>query len=589
MADDSGYWQRLTTRRLARRSLIQAGGLTGAAALLAACGGSNNSTSNNAAATAASAAATRAGTPAAAGSGSTPGATAAGSPRAGVAAAIPTPGKLGGVLREADNTQTPHYSPFHPGADPSYINTWRRSYGYYDHLWNFKTFATSTDPKDLLALELPSGIEQPDDSTYVVKLQPSKFHNRPPANGRDVTAEDIVQTFQFLAKPPASGGTFLQSGKDLKSVEAVDPLTLKFTTFGPRAFFYESTAAGVVQIVPKEMLDEQTLKQMPPVGSGPYQYKGGVVASSEDMVKFENYRVKGQPFIAERTFTFLPDVAAEEAAFRAGQHDTFGFSDLNQRNSVIKDLGNKVFARDYPSTSGMALMVNIHRQPWQDPRVREAVYRAIDLDRINNTVFFGDATPTWFFSLARPNRFPLKHDDVKQYVGYDPQKAAQLVKAAGIDPNKDLEIMAPVEAQTWVDSAKLMSEDLAKAGIKTHVTPVIRNLYLQRGGTKPGDFDITMSVLLDYQYAQTQSGTFWNMTSLEDPEIDAIVDKILQTVDLPGQAKLSQQFQTLLAQKYDCFMPLLTSNAHEGYYSYVKGIDPGYSRGVAQQYLWLDK
>jgi ABC-type transport system substrate-binding protein len=150
--------------------------------------------------------------------------------------------------------------------------------------------------------------------------------------------------------------------------------------------------------------------------------------------------------------------------------------------------------------------------------------------------------------------------------------------------------MGPQEALTWMQSAQLITEDLGKIGIKTHVTPVIRNIYLQRGGTKPGDFDITMTVLLDYQYAKTDSGTFWNMTSLEDPQIDALVDQILQTPDLTQQEQLSHQFQVLLAQKYDVECALLTTNAHEAVYSYVKGEDPNYTpRSAWQEYRWLDK
>ncbi|MHB8574661.1 MAG: hypothetical protein ACYDCQ_04955 [Dehalococcoidia bacterium] len=132
---DGGYWQRAATRRMGRRSLLQASGLTGAAAFLAACGGSNNSKSAapTAAATTAPAASASAVASATSASGT---AAPGGSPAAkATVAAVATPGKLGGTLREGDNTQTPHFSPFHPGADPSFINFWRRSYGYYDHLW----------------------------------------------------------------------------------------------------------------------------------------------------------------------------------------------------------------------------------------------------------------------------------------------------------------------------------------------------------------------------------------------------------------------------------------------------------------------
>ena len=354
-------------------------------------------------------------------------------------------------------------------------------------------------------------MEQPDDTTYVVKLQPSKFHNAAPASGRDVTAEDEVATIQFLSKPPASGTSFLQSGKDLKSVEAIDPLTVKFTTFGPRAFFYEYT--GTREIVPKEMLDEQTLKQHAPVGSGPYQFKAATQGSAEQMTRFENYRVKGQPYIFDRTLTFLPDTAANEAAFRSGQTDGIGFTDITQRDSVKKDLGSKINTIDVPSNSGAGMILNIHRDPWKDPRMREAFYHAVDFDRFNQTVFFGDASHTWYFSPALATRFPIGYDAVKSIVGYDPKKASDLVKAAGWDSSKDLEIMAPAEGDQGIALCRLIAEDLGKVGIKAHVTPVVRNIYLQRGGPKPGDFDMVESVLLDYNYAQTKSGTFWDSSS----------------------------------------------------------------------------
>jgi ABC-type oligopeptide transport system substrate-binding subunit len=80
------------------------------------------------------------------------------------------------------------------------------------------------------------------------------------------------------------------------------------------------------------------------------------------------------------------------------------------------------------------------------------------------------------------------------------------------------------------------------------------------------------------------------MSSLEDPEIDALVDKILATPDLTEQKKLSQQFQLSLAQKYDCFAPILTTNAHAAAYSYVKATDPAYDpRNAWQAGRYIDK
>lgn len=547
---------RFRQTKLGRRSALGLGAVAGGAAFLAACGGSAQQSTGS-------------GTPP---SGLTLTGTAV---TTGASANEGTP-KPGGVLREATITQTPHFSPFHPGADPSYINFWRRVDGYYDALWAIKEVNT---PERLVMMGAASA-EQVDPTTVIAKLKPAKFHNRAPANGRDVTAEDVVATIQFLQKPPASGGAFLQSGKDLKSVTAVDASTVRFEMFGPRAFFFEELRGaihGSKVIVPKEMLDENTLKTSIPVGSGPYEYKSHQQGSTEEIKKFEGYRVKDRPYITERKLTIVPDVASVEAAFRSGQVDTIQFSDIKQRDGVGRDLGNKIVLHDRPSTSGLALIVNVNRAPWNDIRVREAIYRSIDADRVINTVFFGDAEKSWYFSKARFERAPIGPDAVKQYTAYDPKKAGDLLKASGIDLNKEYEFMVPVEAQTWVDSARLMAEDFQKVGLKTRINPVIRNLYLQRAGPKPGDFDISMSVFLDYDYAQTESGTFWNSTSLQDPEVDALIVKIKETVNTRERDKLSNEFEMMLARKYSNLIPVLSTIVHYGWYNTMKGIDPDYN------------
>jgi peptide/nickel transport system substrate-binding protein len=537
------------------------GGLAGAAALLAGCGVRGNDGASGA---------------------QTPVSVAAQVPEE------PSP-KPGGELREATIVQAPHFSPFHPGADPAYVNTWRRSYGYYDYLWTFK----DVDAADRLHPMLAASAEQPDETTVVVKLKPSRFHNRAPANGRDVTAEDVVQTLEFLSRPPASGGLFLQSGKDLRTINAVDTSTVRFEMFGPRAFFYEELQGGTdtgKPIVPKEMLDEKTLKETIPVGSGPYEYQAHTQGSIEEVKRNPAYRTPEQPYIAERRLTFVPDQAAIEAAFRANQIETIRFNDARQKDAVGKDLGNKIVIETRPSTSGMALIVNINRPPWNDIRVREAIHRAIDIDRIINVVYFGDAERTWYFPRARFDRSPLGPESLQPYIAHDPRKAAELLKAAGVDSAREYELIVPVEAQNWVDAARLIAADLRAIGLNVWLNPVVRNIYLQRAGPQPGDFEISMSLLQDYRGATSNSGTYWNSSSLRDPAIDAMVDRIFETVENEKRTRLSHEFETALARKYSNLIPILSTTIHFGWYSYVKGVDPQFHpyNGL-QAKRWIDK
>jgi peptide/nickel transport system substrate-binding protein len=495
------------------------------------------------------------------------------------------PPRPGGQLREATVTQAAHFSPFHPSADPAFVNFWRRSFGYYDTLWGFRLVRAS----DRMALRLATAYEQPDTSTYIVRLRPSTFHNRPPANGRALTAEDVAATVEFLTKPPATGGAFLQSGKDHKSVAALDPLTLRFETHGPRALFFED-GGGARAIVPREMLDEKMLKEAPPLGSGPYQYKSHTLGSIEEMTRFDGYRQPGLPYITDRRLTFMPDTAAIEAAFRAGQLDAIAFTDVKQKDGVARDLGGRIVVHSRPSASGLALLMNVNRPPWNDIRVREAIYRAIDIDRIIATIYFGDAERAWYFSKASYSRAPLGPEPVQQYIGHDPKKATDLLRAAGIDPNREYEFMVPSESQTSIDTGRLIAEDLQRAGLKTRINPVVRNIYLQRAGPKPGDFDLTFSVLLDYNHATSQSGTFWNSASLQDPEVDAIVERIYRTLDTSERDRLSQEFESMLARKYANLLPLISTVEHHAWYREVKGIDPDqHPTWGYQARRWIDR
>ncbi len=507
-----------------------------------------------------------------------------------------TPPKPGGTWHQATITLPTHFSPFHPGADPSFVNTWRRETGYYDRLWAPRS---TTDPARQRYARLAASWEVVDPTTINVKLQDGvTFHDRPGATnlgaGRPLVADDVAATIEFLKKPPASGGSFIQSGKDLKGVTAIDNITARFDLFGPRAFFYEAGNGVNVVVPPKEMLDEQTLKNTPPIGTGPYMYKSHQQNSSEDVVRNPKYFVKDRPYLDGRSLVFLGDASAIEAAFRAGQIDdnAEAWTNIKQAQTIASDLGSKIKNVSVPSTSGMAMLVNIHRPPFNDARVREAIYRSIDIDRIINVVFLGDGEPTWYFSDARPERFPIGRKAVDQYVSRDLKKAADLLKASGADLSKTFELMVPPEAQTWVDGGGLVAEDLAQVGIKTRVNPVVRNIYLQRAGPKPGDFDITMSVFLDYQYMQTNSGTFWDNTSLEDPEVDALVDKIKAEIDDAKRADLSHQAETMLAQKYSPLIPMLSTNTHFSWYAYMHGIDPEISpSGQANWQIgrWMDK
>lgn len=326
------------------------------------------------------------------------------------------------------------------------------------------------------------------------------------------------------------------------------------------------------QEVPREMLDEQTLKNDVPIGTGLFMLKTIQLSSSEEDVRNPGYFVGGRPYLDGKKFTLVPDPSAREAAFRAGQIDLIVFTDVHEAQSVAGDLGDRMQQITFPSTNGVSFVMNIKRNPFTDPKGREAAYRAIDVSRLINVVWFGDAERCSYFSAASSARFPLGYDAVKQYASFDKTKATQLIEASGYD-GRTLAFVIPSDAQAQADAARLIAEDLRNVGIKVELQPEARNIFLKRVSPKPGDFDIALAGLQDYELALSNTSNFFKNGSLDDPEIDALINKIITTVDADKRKSLSQQFELLSFQRYSPLYPMLILNAHVGWSSKVKGQD----------------
>ena len=497
--------------------------------------------------------------------------------------------KTGGTYRTAYDGTAPHFSPFHPGIDPSWPNTFRRNTGYYDSLWHLRDI-----PEAALQYypRLAETFERIDDLTVVVTLVRANFHDNPKSSkfnsivgARQIDAEDVKARLEYMAVPPASSNSLVQ---DRLTTTAVDASTVRFDSTVPEAFFLEGNEGVQVRgtELPKEMLDETVLKEEEPIGTGPYMFDSYQVGSVEKAVRNPNYWFPDHPFMAAKQYTIMADNAAQEAAFRANAIDAHSHQDIKEAESVKRDLGDRINVRDYASGSGQVLMLNILKAPFNDIRFREAIYRAINRQRVMDVIYFGDATFEGYFTQAVPSRFPIGWDALKDRLDYDPERARQLVQATkddGTYDGRELHFMLPVEAQTWVDGGRLMAEDLEAVGIKVRTEPIVRNIYLGRAGPKgeggsASDFDITMTVFLAYHHHSSRTGSFWTNASLLDPEVDDLIDKITSTVDSEEREALSHQWENMLADKYSNFVPVLGINSHRSYYAFVQGTDFDKSR-----------
>ncbi|MBF0679841.1 MAG: peptide ABC transporter substrate-binding protein [Devosia sp.] len=103
----------------------------------------------------------------------------------------------------------------------------------------------------------------------------------------------------------------------------------------------------------------------------------------------------------------------------------------------------------------------INENQLSDPRVRQAISYAIDMDTIAETIFEGAAIPADGLLPDGPN----KPTDLNPYK-YDPDKARALLAEAGWDSNRELDVVYYYADQATADLMAAMQAYLGDVGIK---------------------------------------------------------------------------------------------------------------------------
>ena len=123
----------------------------------------------------------------------------------------------------------------------------------------------------------------------------------------------------------------------------------------------------------------------------------------------------------------------------------------------------------------------INENQLSDPRVRQAIAYAIDMDTIVETLFEGKAIKAVGLLPNGPN----KPDDLNPYT-YDPDKARELLQEAGWDSNRQLDVVYYYNDQLTSDFMAAIQAYLADAGIQMNYRLIEGDIGAQIG-TMPVD------------------------------------------------------------------------------------------------------
>jgi peptide/nickel transport system substrate-binding protein len=462
----------------------------------------------------------------------------------------------------------------------------------FDHLWY--------TPLDTGVREnfLASSIEQQDPLHFTVKLQDSVFHDKAPANGRAVKASDVKASLETAAKQTKISNSSWWS-TIFDHIETPDDKTVNFVLKGVDAWGFSSTNGGspiASSILPEEIAKDPSFMDKDLVGSGRYQFVSHENGANPKIKRFDKWRIKGEPYLAGIDYKLIQEQAAALAAFSAQEIDTVALNNKLERDDLNQKHGKNITIDSVDSRSVWLVQPRGDGQ-WADPRVRQAIYLALDRKEMINLMAFGEGK----LSGPVPPAFgeSLTAQEIETGYGkFDPAQAKQIIGQTTFDLSKEYSIKYIVPGDTYQQFAQIVQSQLQKnLGMKIKLVGedfgkwLAQSLY---GSDYDGfmtyptlAYDDPSSYILTYA---KQIGGRPNWAGFQDDELDAAWSKQRTILDDKERRAAVQDLQKKGLAKFAPFIPTFMGLSNTAYWNYVKGrvIGRG-SYGLFSGQTYIDK
>ncbi len=420
--------------------------------------------------------------------------------------------------------------------DPAKFRVGGLEYNYAHCVFNR---LTAQDNKLQVIPDLAQSWDASEDlKIWTFHLRPGvKFHD-----GKPLDAADIVFTYKRLMDKEV-GSVVRASLGVVDKIEAVDPLTVRFTLSSPYSDMAAVTAAYQTQIVSESTAGTLTTK---PIGTGPFRFVEYRPGDQLVVEKNPDYFMAGSPKVDRVVMRIIPEFTTSVAGLQNGELDLV--YDLPPEQ--IDQLKDSKVARveEVACGSWEGIILNNAFKPFDDPRVRQAFIKIIDRQAFTDIAMFGHGTPT---VTPIPPTHPYFRKDLLGTP--DIPGAKKLLAEAGYPNGFPLE-MVIATGSPWEERLGTAFRDAAK---QIGVTVSLRIV--------PGDkFDAEMEGKVPFSvdgffgrptpdtmlYAWYHSSGSWNNTlwHYNNPEVDRILTAARSTGDKAEQAKLYGQFQEIVAK-----------------------------------------
>lgn len=276
-----------------------------------------------------------------------------------------------------------------------------------------------------LVPKLAESYELIDPKTWQFKLREGiKFSNGEPFN-----AAAVKYSIERVLDPKTSSPSASQIAT-VETVEVVNDTTVNIHTKTPDPVLPKRMqpvgGSGRIFIVPPKMFSEGTPEDLAskPVGTGPYVLTNWQKGQSLELSENPEYWGT-KPEVKKASFTFIPEAATRVNSLLSSEVDIIQRVPIADVERVDQQDGVRVER----SEEGLVhtMLLDTRQAPFDNPKVREAFAKSIDVQGFVDGLLKGYARP-----LGAPLSPGVKqYDDTIKPYEYDPAAAKQLLIDAG--------------------------------------------------------------------------------------------------------------------------------------------------------------
>lgn len=410
---------------------------------------------------------------------------------------------------------------------------------------------------------------------------------------RTLTSEDVLFTFARFLRPEhpyhyVNGGqyTFFNSvglDKIIEQIIIVDDLTIEFRLTDPQASFLANFATDFAVILSAEYGEQLLSSGTPelidqkPIGTGPFKFKEYKRDHYIRYVKHPTYW-RQQTDLEQVIFDITPNNSTRLAKFITQECDILGYPSASDVGFLKKRPEVNIVESTSLNVSYWGF--NTQRQPFDNPKVREALSYAVDRKAMVDAVYFGLAQPA--NSLVPPSSWA--YEESSQANQFDLTKAKKLLKDAGFADGFSMDIWAMPVQRVYNPNAGKMAEILQQnlAELNIDVNIVTYDWGTFRKKLKNGEHD---SVLIGWSADNSDPDNFYrpllscaaamsgsNRTRWCDIDYDTSVKKALLTTDIDSRKAFYVDAEEIIRTEVP-LIPIAHATRHKVHHNFIRDVN----------------